>query len=530
MDGSECYQRKGIADVFLVLLLLLMSVVDAFWVASAPTSRRINDEQLLLPSSPRPSTGHRRTTRLMSSFGSSSSKMKPILPLLSLASNHFISQALHAFVKLGISDILTSAQNSGDGESFMTLENIAKSLGPNTNQDALLRTLRLLTTVDILEDKMIGTTWDNDEGQHENSNNSNTIYQNVAFRLTELGSMLQSTDTVDGTKSLASCVLHWMEEPLWNVGFGVPAFIKGGDTSVLSTENTKIPDDNNNTKMVNSSDMDPFTIVNGQSSDYFYNKDEHPQSLKYANDFVRFIADNEIDEIVDAIDWSSILSYANDNDMKTASRVDNGRNTVDKVALLDIGGYNGKVLDAIATQYPSIECKCLDLPHVIEQIKENNRKKPSSSTRSTIKESPVELIGGDIFADLSTLPNDCNVILMKHFLDRCMWNDKETLQILHTCYKLLPPANEKNCLVLAEAVIPDPGSFQDSNGDKINDPVFQMQRKMQLTLDAIYMYVGRERQRTRSEWVALANEANFVLDEIIHTGLPTCSLLVLHKE
>ena len=451
----------------------------------------------------------RQTTVLMSSRPSPATST---LPLLSLASNHFISQALHTFVKLGMPDVFIGGNEDTEfGDSFMTVEDIATALGPNTNRDALLRTLRLLTTVDILDDKMIGT-W---EDECYGASVTNTIYQNVAFRLTDLGATLQSTNSGacgSGT-SLASCVLHWMEEPLWNVGFALPAFIQGTCVheyskvySAKSSEEIAKINDDNEIRV-----KDPFTMVNGQSSDYYYNKEEHPQSLSYANDFVRFIADNEIKAIVDAVDWSSILWSPDDSD----AAVD-GNN---RVALLDIGGYNGKVLGAISTKYPSIECKCLDLPHVIEQIRENNRKQAASAAAQS---SAVTLIGGNIFDDVSSLPNDCNVILMKHFLDRCMWDEKETLQILETCYNLLPPNSQSNRLVLAEAVIPDPGPN--------DDVTTTSQRKMQLTLDALYMFVGRERQRTKSEWLTLVSKANFVLDEIIHTELPTCSLLVLHKK
>ena len=493
-----------------ILLLLLPFAVDAL---SANPPSCIRRHQQSIPTHHTPLTSRRtcrQTTVLMSSR---SSTAKLTLPLLSLASNHFISQAVHTFVKLGLPDVLICGnQDTESGDSFMTLEDIAEALGPNTNRDALLRTLRLLTTVDILEDKMTGTWEDECDGA---SSVRNTIYQNVAFRLTDLGATLQSSNKgVSGSgTSLASCVLHWMEEPLWNVGFALPAFIQGNGVrkypTIISTkssaQNAKKNDDNE------IGVKDPFTMVNGQSSDYYYNKEEHPQSLSHANDFVRFIADNEINAIVDAVDWSSILWSPNDS----VAALDGN----DKVSLLDIGGYNGKVLDAISTKYPSIECKCLDLPHVIEQIEENNRKQAATAAAQT---SAVTLIGGNIFDDVSTLPNDCNVILMKHFLDRCMWDEKETLLILQTCYNLLPSNSGSNRLVLAEAVIPDPGPN--------DDVTTTSQRKMQLTLDALYMFVGRERQRTKTEWITLVSKANFALDEIIHTELPTCSLLVLHKK
>ncbi len=353
-------------------------------------------------------------------------KEEAILPLMNIASAHFISQALNSFVEFGIADII--------GDTSVSIEDIAEHIGSDTNLDALLRTMRLLASAGIVK--------------------AQTNNGKVSFCLTNTGALLQKSNHLQ--ESLASCVSHWMEQPLWNSWLYLPEYIKG--------ENT-----------VEGKNLDPFTRANGQSSDYFYNAVDRPQSLEHANDFVRYISDGEIDSIARGLDWSKF----------------NGK------TILDIGGYNGKVMERIAKDYPNITYKCLDLPDVIASVK--------------IPPLNVQLIGGNVF-DITSIPS-CDVILLKHFLDRCMWDESETKQILETCHRVLP--NDGH-VILAEAVIPDPGDEREDN-------------RLQISLDALYMLVGRERQRTESEWRTIAKLAGFQITEIINTKSPSCSLIILRK-
>ena len=356
-----------------------------------------------------------------------------ILPLMELSSAHFTSQALNAFVQLDIADLL--------GDDKLTLEELCALIGPNTNADALLRTFRLLVSAGILDH----ATNDADEKD--------------VFSLSNTGALLQTQ--VPGQPSLASGISHWMEAPLWDSWLCLPDYIKGTRQ-----------DENN---------VDPFQRANGQSSDYYYNAEHHPQSLQYANDFVRFISDGEVDSIVKSLDWSKYSG-------KT---------------ILDVGGYNGKLLDAIAAaehmhSSMNIKYQCLDLPQVIANVKQ--------------KPQHVELIGGNIL-DPSSVP-PCDVILMKHFLDRCMWTEEETIRILQTCHGRIP---QDGHVILGEAVIPDFGQAREGKN------------RMQVSLDALYMLVGRERQRTESEWRLITELAGFQVEEIIHTSSASCSLIVLTK-
>ena len=103
---------------------------------------------------------------------------------------------------------------------------------------------------------------------------------------------------------------------------------------------------------------------------------------------------------------------------------------------------------------------------------------------------------------------------MKHFLDRCMWNETETIGILQTCHDKIP---QNGCIVLAEVVIPD---FRQAPSERCID----------VALDAMYMLVGRERQRTEAAWTSFALSSGFVIEEIIRTMSASCSLIILRKK
>jgi hypothetical protein len=162
-------------------------------------------------------------------------------------------------------------------------------------------------------------------------------------------------------------------------------------------------------------------------------------------------------------------------------------------------------MDAVALRYPKSTYKPLDLPQVIASIPAKS--KPSKN---------VELIGGNIF-DPATIP-ECDVIVITHFLVRCMWTEQETTQILQTCHDVLSPT--EGHVILAEAVIPDTGSRSSSSKASL----------MSVSLDALYMLVGRERQRTESEWRAVSHSAGFRVKGVITTNAPSCFLIALEKQ
>jgi len=393
--------------------------------------------------------------------------------LLKLASMHCASQALNTAVRLKIPDILDQQQRMSVDELARVIEKTIDLEGDEDgdlpcNTDALFRIMRLLTTIDIVREEQVPPT------SASTSSSMMSTESSFRFSLTPLGKALR---TNQNKPSIASAVLHWMDEPLWDSWLEVPGYIRDGGYHDKSLT------------------LLPFERANGAvSSDEYYNQDDNPESLRNANEFVRLIQDQELRAVVTGFDWSEYKH----------------------MRLVDIAGNNGKLADAIAAKNPDLDCTCLDLPSNINNIPERDFSRK------------VKLVPGNVM-DPDTIP-DCEVILMKHFCDRCMWFDDQTVEILRSCKAVLERSHDHDTsnaataalpvrrkIVIADAVLPDGGTVNSSND-------------LPLYLDAMYMMVGRERQRTLSEWRALAEAADLELTEVIDTSVPTCSLIVLEPK
>jgi len=395
-------------------------------------------------------------------------KKDSVLPgLLKLASMHATSAALNAAVRLKIPDLL--------GDQRMSVDELAKAIEEEIpleddddedlpcNRDALFRTLRILTSIDVVQEELAPASASSAMLSAESS---------FRFSLTPLGKALRTEDDGD-TPGVGSAVLHWTEEPLWNSWLEIPDYIRDGGYEDKSLT------------------LLPFERANGAvPSDEYYNQDDHPVSLKRANDFVRLVHEQELRAVVDGFGWSEH----------------------DRMRLVDVAGNNGKLAEAIAAANPTLEVSCLDLPSVVNNVPPADR--PTG----------VALVPGNVM-DPDSVP-DCEVLLMKHFCDRCMWFDDQTVEILRSCAAVLERSHRnapedapvvRRKLIVADAVLPDCGTVDSSND-------------LPLYMDAMYMLVGRERQRTRSEWKALAEAAGLRLAEIVDTGVPSCSLIVLEPK
>jgi len=392
--------------------------------------------------------------------------------LLKLASMHGTASALNAAVRLKIPDLLgqqrsmSVEQLASAIEEAIPLEDDDEEDLP-CNQDALFRTLRLLASIDVVREEVAPSS----------ASEAMSAQSSFRFSLTPLGQALRTNKNDSDEPNPSSAILHWMEEPLWNSWLEVPDYIRDGGYEDKSLT------------------LLPFERANGAvPSDEYYNQDDHPVSLKRANDFVRLIHDQELRAVVRGFDWSQY----------------------DHMRLVDVAGNNGKLAEAIAGANPTLECSCMDLPSVIHNIPPAH--KPTN----------VALVPGNVM-DPETIP-DCEVLLMKHFCDRSMWFDDQTVEILRSCATVLQRSHRSSSnsssssnttvrrkLIVADAVLPDCGAIDESN-------------VLPLYMDAMYMLVGRERQRTRSEWKALAEAAGLQLAEVIDTGVPSCSLIVLEPK
>ena len=290
-------------------------------------------------------------------------------------------------------------------------------------------------------------------------NKANNEQEITTFGLSAKGKLLRRGSQRD----LASVVLHWMETPLWNAWAELPDYIVGDSAVGQDTEESGRA----------RKEILPFEKANRISSDDFYCQD-NAESLKNANAFVRYISNEEEEAVLSGFNWAKLSG-------KT---------------LLDVGGHKGKVMSLIASKYPEIKCISFDLPEVI-----------SSATAPE----GVELFGGDIFQ--GDLPS-CDAIFMKHFLDKVMWDKKQTIQILSSCRDALPDGGH---IIIAEAVLPDDCSSATGTN------------RLHLYIDVLFLLVGREAARTESEWRNLAEKAGLRVDWITATSAPSCYIIVLSK-
>ena len=364
--------------------------------------------------------------------------------LMELASRHFASQALHAFVKMGVPDILGADFMSIDQISGLLDEGIGSSNSERrkVNRDGVLRIMRLMAAEGILI-----------QGIAPANGSSSKEEQVVTFGLTAKGRLLKR----GGQQTR-------MEKPLWNAWSELPGYIVGD--CLAEQDNDKCGNE--------TEDVLPFEKANGMSSDDYYCQ-ENGESLKNANEFVRYISAEEEKAVLSGFNWSQLSG-------KT---------------VLDVGGHQGKIMSIIASKYPEIKCRCFDLPEVVSSV--------------TAPEG-VELLGGDIFD--GNLPS-CDIIFMKHFLDKVMWEEKDAIQILSSCREALPDDGQ---IIIAEAVLPD----DCANASGTN--------RLHLYVDVLFLLVGREAARTESEWNSLVEKAGLRIDWITATSAPSCYIIVLSKK
>ena len=173
-----------------------------------------------------------------------------VVSLMQLAQAHFVSQALYTCVHLYIPDIL--------GDNTMTVQEICHAMDCQPNKEALLRTLRLLVAVGILQECV-----DEDE-------------TTCKFGLSSTGALLQTSHN----SSMASFVSHWTEPSMWKAWSFLPDYVAGNVT------------------------CSPFQAANGISLIDYYK--EHSQSAQHRNNVARFVSSGEIPAILSGYDWNAL--------------------------------------------------------------------------------------------------------------------------------------------------------------------------------------------------------------------------------
>lgn len=171
-----------------------------------------------------------------------------------LLQSHFPAQGLYAMVKLGVPDVM--------GDRFWTIDELVERLKiPQLNQDALLRILRLLTTIGIVEQRLI----------HDDFA--------VEFGLSDLGKLLQ-TNHVHSMKAFAH---YWLDPALFRSWTELPNILSGEYDAKLSS---------------------PFTRANQGTNiiDYYRS---NPEAAHFAGQVVGRVSPGEIPSVLKCVDWGA---------------------------------------------------------------------------------------------------------------------------------------------------------------------------------------------------------------------------------
>ncbi|HEY0543965.1 MAG TPA: methyltransferase [Pyrinomonadaceae bacterium] len=156
-------------------------------------------------------------------------------------------------------------------------------------------------------------------------------------------------------------------------------------------------------------------------------------------------------------------------------------------SVVDIGGGQGTLLEAILRVYPELHAILFDAPAVVEGV---NRRLEAMRLAER-----CEVVGGDFF---ERVPEGGDIYLLSSVLHD--WDDEHGLLILRNCRRAM---RHNGKLLLIECVIPHS-----------SEPCFS---KL-LDLQMLVMTGGRE--RTEKQFRTLLSAAGFELRSIISTAVP----------
>jgi SAM-dependent methyltransferase len=156
--------------------------------------------------------------------------------------------------------------------------------------------------------------------------------------------------------------------------------------------------------------------------------------------------------------------------------------------VVDVGGGQGAMLAAIVSAHPGLRGILFDQPHVVSRAQD--------LLRSAGVADRVEVVGGSFF---EAVPPGGDVYTLKAILHD--WDDAASTAILKTCRRAIRPGGK---LLIVEQVVAPPNEGLDA---KFSD------------LNMLVSPGGQE--RTRAEFAALFEAADFHLATVIPTGTRT---------
>ncbi|AFM03526.1 methylase involved in ubiquinone/menaquinone biosynthesis [Bernardetia litoralis DSM 6794] len=200
------------------------------------------------------------------------------------------------------------------------------------------------------------------------------------------------------------------------------------------------------------------------------------KAIGFENLFEYFKKENPKDGKVFSQSMSS-FSYAFDEPLVSAYDFSKYKNVI------DLGGAEGRLLKVIKKHYPAIQPILFDLPHAIEQAKQNDTN------------GVLECIEGDFF---NSIPADIDCYVIKYVLHN--WNDEDCIKILKKCREAIS-ANGR--LLIMDMVI------------KEDEPqVFEK------SLDIVMLLLLGSKERTKEEFENILTKAGFKLNTVFPTKSP----------
>ncbi|EMD58416.1 hypothetical protein COCSADRAFT_350813 [Bipolaris sorokiniana ND90Pr] len=163
---------------------------------------------------------------------------------------------------------------------------------------------------------------------------------------------------------------------------------------------------------------------------------------------------------------------------------------IENETIIDIGGGGGGFIAMLLRAHKSLKGGIFDLPHVIEYVKPLFHSAEGQFADVAAQVPAENLIGGDFFESIPP----SKVYTMKWTLHD--WRDEDAKRILRNIEKAIVPGENSKLIILEEMLDTTRSARLSRYGDM----------NMMMTADGV--------ERTRDEWIALADSAGWTITKI----------------
>ncbi|CAI9109104.1 OLC1v1008859C1 [Oldenlandia corymbosa var. corymbosa] len=153
-------------------------------------------------------------------------------------------------------------------------------------------------------------------------------------------------------------------------------------------------------------------------------------------------------------------------------------------SMVDVGGGTGNMAKALADAFPNLKCTVLDLPHVVNGLK-------NCGTENLV------FVGGDMF---DAIP-PADAVLLKWILHEY---HEECVQILKKCREAIPNKNNGGKVIIFYMVMKEEEKHKGNKNGTDHEGL-----ETQLFFDMLMMVVVGGKERNEKEWANIFHEAGF---------------------